>query len=330
MRTIHSILIITAILMSAQRLQAHENGQTARPDGHAPIGVMGDHYHKQGEWMAAYRYMHMSMDGLRSGTESVSAENALETYMMVPQKMTMKMHMTGLMWAPSDRLTFTMMIPYIEKKMDGVNRMGQSISRHTTGLGDIKLSSIIPLNQNEAHRFHLMAGISLPSGSIDESENGSRLPYSMQVGSGTYDLMPGITYIGKSEQISWGWQLKGVVHLDENDRNYTLGDQLYSTIWAARKWCAAFSTSVRLDILEKDDIEGANDELNPMMMPAADAEQYGGTFVQAGIGGNLIFPSGLLKDHRLAVELITPLYQDMNGLQLEREWTLASGWQKAW
>ena len=39
-----------------------------RADGHAPIGVMGEHRHKTGEVMLSYRFMHMDMEGYRSGT----------------------------------------------------------------------------------------------------------------------------------------------------------------------------------------------------------------------------------------------------------------------
>jgi hypothetical protein len=30
-----------------------------RPDGHAPLGVMGDHRHASGEWMLSYRFARM-------------------------------------------------------------------------------------------------------------------------------------------------------------------------------------------------------------------------------------------------------------------------------
>ena len=36
-----------------------------RADSHAPIGVMGEHMHKKGEWMLSYRYMYMDMEGSR-------------------------------------------------------------------------------------------------------------------------------------------------------------------------------------------------------------------------------------------------------------------------
>ena len=36
-----------------------------RADYHAPIMVMGDHYHKEGDWMVSQRYMTMSMTTLQ-------------------------------------------------------------------------------------------------------------------------------------------------------------------------------------------------------------------------------------------------------------------------
>ena len=42
-----------------------------RPDGHAPIGVIGDHVHKQGEFMVSFRLMMMRMEGVWSEDRGV-------------------------------------------------------------------------------------------------------------------------------------------------------------------------------------------------------------------------------------------------------------------
>ena len=42
---------------------------SSRPDGHAPIGVMGDHIHREGEIMFSYRAMMMNMSGLRKALQ---------------------------------------------------------------------------------------------------------------------------------------------------------------------------------------------------------------------------------------------------------------------
>ena len=52
--------LATAIVHPAD---AHEGdgGKVTYASDHAPIGVMADHRHKQGEWMMSYRYMYMDM-----------------------------------------------------------------------------------------------------------------------------------------------------------------------------------------------------------------------------------------------------------------------------
>ena len=52
---------------------------------------------------------------------------------------------------------------------------------------------------------------------------------------------------------------------------------------------------------------------------------YGGQWLEAGLGVNWASASG----HRLALEWTTPLWQDLNGPQLERDWMLTLGWQFA-
>ena len=66
---------VTAILATAliaPLANAHKVNESKRPDGHAPIGVMGDHTHKAGEWMASYRYMRMEMEGSLDGSDGIS------------------------------------------------------------------------------------------------------------------------------------------------------------------------------------------------------------------------------------------------------------------
>jgi len=69
-----------------------------RADSHAPIGVMGEHMHKKGEWMLSYRYMYMDMEGNRIGETEVSPEfivaniarfNVAGNLRVVPTAMTM-------------------------------------------------------------------------------------------------------------------------------------------------------------------------------------------------------------------------------------------------
>jgi len=58
---------------------AHENDKTApHAMDHSPIGLMGDHRHKKGEWMTSYRFMRMdtAIIGLDNGSKSTRQINA--------------------------------------------------------------------------------------------------------------------------------------------------------------------------------------------------------------------------------------------------------------
>ncbi len=70
--------------------------------------------------------------------------------------------------------------------------------------------------------MHLKLGLNLPTGSIDEKDSMSRiLGYGMQLGSGTYDFEPAITYLAQTENYSYGAQLGGILRIGENDQDYT-------------------------------------------------------------------------------------------------------------
>lgn len=71
--------ITTAILITANLVGISALADSAGPSlnnaaGHAPIGVMGDHAHDKGEWMLSYRFMHMDMQGNRTGTGNIDAD----------------------------------------------------------------------------------------------------------------------------------------------------------------------------------------------------------------------------------------------------------------
>jgi len=307
---------------------------SGRPDGHAPIGVMGDHLHGKGEWMIAYRYMFMSMDGNRDGTDDLSTDDVLEDFMVSPEDMTMQMHMIGAMYAPADDLTLMAMLPFVIKEMDHVTRMGTNFTTNSSGIGDIKFSGLYQLFNQNRQTVHLNLGFSLPTGSIDERDDTPAgddviLPYPMQIGSGTFDLRPGITYLGQTDNWSWGAQANAVLRLGENDRDYTVGNRYQITGWAARKLSDRVSLSLRLDGETREDYDGADPALDPNLIPTADPDLRGGTRLDLGLGVNVYLPDSFLPEGRFAAEFELPLYQSLDGPQLETDWQFTVGIQSA-
>jgi hypothetical protein len=334
---------------------------TPRADAYAPIGVMGGHHPHRG-LMLSYRYTQMGMEGNLIGDDGVSPDSIVTTVpnrffgipgqpptlRVVPTEMSMDMHMFSAMYGVTDRITVMGMLPYVEKEMDhvtfagpvGTTRLG-AFTTNSDGLGDMSASAIIGLiDQRSVHRqqhLKLLLGVSAPTGSITErgrvlTPTGMtptmRLPYAMQLGSGTWDVLPGAVYTHRSGNFSWGAQYRGFIRAqDENDQGYALGDLHQGTVWAQYQWQAWVSSSLRLAARTQDKIDGI--DLNIVApVQTANPDFYGGERVDLLFGVNLVGQRGLACGHRLAAEVGVPVYQDLNGPQLETDWTFSIGWQK--
>lgn len=294
--------------------------------------------HAKGEWMASYRFMSMDMDGLRSGSNdvTVSSQLGMMKYGMVPTKMTMDMHMFGAMHAVSDKLTVMGMVNYIENDMDMKMMSGMTSSVKNSGLGDLKISGLYDLKTwDHDRRLHLNLGLSLPTGSIKEKDSSGFFGYPMQLGSGTWDLLPGITYLGQSGDYSYGAQASGVLRIGENSRNYTLGENVAATVWGARKLSDSLSVSLRLRGLNTGNVDGEDADIatrlaSMMDSPSFDPNSRGREEVNLGLGVNYYIREGQLKGHRFAVEWETPIKEDFDGVQMKIDSIWTVGWQYAW
>ncbi len=304
----------------------------ARPDSHAPIAVMGEHIHSEGEIMVSYRYMLMEMEGSRVGTDDISDEKILEQFPITPTRMTMQMHMFGMMYGITNNLTLMAMLPYVVKDMDHLTRTNRRFNTDSEGIGDIKVTGLYQILNENRQRIHLNTGISFPTGSIEARDTtpagpDQLLPYPMQLGSGTLDLHPGITYLGQSDDWSWGTQIIGTLRLGENSNSYKFGDEIMLTAWGAKKWSDWASTSLRIKGRNWGNISGKDSRLNPNLIPTADPTRRGGTQIDIGFGLNLFVPEGDLRTGRLAIEFELPIYRALQGPQLETDWQLTAGLQ---
>ena len=372
MRILNSVALLTGGAISAAVLAGAANADpihagaaitsSGKPpiqaDSHAPIGVMGDHLHKKGEWMISYRFMRMEMADARIGNDKVSPETIATTVpnrffgapgqpptlRVVPLEMTMDMHMVGAMYAPSDRVTLMAMASYVTKEMDHVSFAGPAgtvrrgnFTTKSRGIGDTTLSALVGLGDWGMHHLHLNAGVSLPTGSIDEEDDiltplgtrpRARLPYSMQNGSGTFDLLPGLTYTAHRAKLSWGAQYNGAIRLGENDADYSLGDRHQVTGWAGYRFVPTVSASVRLSAETMGQVDGRDIRIAGPVQ-TADPDNYGGERLTAALGLNYVGQSGVMRGHRLALEVGLPVYEDLNGPQMAHDYHVTLGYQKA-
>ena len=324
---------------------------SSRADGHAPIGLMGDHVHKKGEVMFSYRYMYMGMEGNLKGIGEISNAGIYgEPYRVAPQNMSMKMHMLGAMYAPLDKLTFLVMTNILENDMElliGNSIMTMEMLRNvkfntnSKGLGDTKIGGLYQLFNKNRRSMHLNFGLSIPTGSLNERgvtpmsrmnnpDGDIRLGYNMQLGSGTWDVQAGTTYLKQYQSSSFGAQASYLYRLNENSEGYTLGNKFNATFWTAYAFSKTVSGSLRLDFQNIERLDGKDKTfMSPYMAPVFDNANSGRKQLDLLLGVNFGIFEGVLNGLRLEIEAGLPVYQKVTGIQMKNTFAFTAGIQYA-
>jgi hypothetical protein len=312
------------------------------------------HSHGKGDWMFEYRFMRMSMDGLLNGTDTVNTRDISgvlpgtpplpdpsKDYRMAPTDMTMDMHMLMVMYGVTQRTSVMAMASYLDNEMDMVMHMPMMDmfgTMETDGFGDALLGIMTKLNPD----WTASLSVSLPFGDIDQrvdmemtginpvtdmtvtvNNTNVKAGYPMQLGSGTFDLIPGITYADSTDKFGWGFQASYLLRLGENDNDYSLGDIAEVFGWAKYVISPRLLVSGKLGYRDWDRIDGQDPELNPSVAPTTDPNATGGKRLDVSLGLNGFFGNG----HSVGVEVAVPTYQDLNGPQMETDWIVSLAYQ---
>jgi len=291
------------------------------------------HQNGAGKWMFEYRYARMVMRDLLHGTEKVSAQDLFSdpkyrhadgtSDTMANKSMTMDMNMFMVMYAMTDRLTLTGMVdPYFSNSMDmtmSMDHAGMDMPMmKSKGLGDTELGLIYKFDSAKPDEtWKLGAALSLPTGSVDvKGSDGLRLPYAMQLGSGTFDIKLALTY-----DLNWGvWGVGGQVadtaRIGHNKHGWTPGDRQELSAWSNYRFDWGTTAQAKLAFSYEEKINGSDSGMgDPAMYAGLRPENYGG--VRTDLIGTLSHPFGPVT---LSGNLGFPIYQNLNGVQLRTTW----------
>ncbi|MDD2800144.1 MAG: DUF3570 domain-containing protein [Methylococcales bacterium] len=337
-----------------------------------PAGVMFGHVMTTpGDIMVGYRYMYSRQDGrmlheneLAADQDIVSNGCNLEpglTCRTSPAFMNMHMHMLDIMYAPTSWLNLMVMPQFMDMDMKvrslggvtpDVNRDHLHGGHETGGVGDTGLYAMFKLYQGAGHDINMGVGVTAPTGTVDiklkrmHTKDEGYIHYGMQLGSGTWDFKPSITYTGKVDDWSWGAQVNGTKRLENrNQAGFAFGDQLQSTAWGSYSLFNWLSASVRGiytvqgavkhqfnavigDTSDQGGVAILSDmgDVNPKEGSMDNPKNYGGRYWDVGFGLNATIPSGSLAGNTFSVEWLQPVEDDVNGYQLERDGTLNATW----
>ncbi|WP_455202066.1 hypothetical protein [Kaarinaea lacus] len=272
-------------------------------------------------------------------------------YMMSPTTMTMDMGMLMGMYGFTDKWTGMLMLNYLQNDMDMIMHMymeptpgtympmmDMTGSMETSGVGDTEVGAMYTINKE----WTAALSLSIPTGSIDEkvdmtmcgvnlvgatvcaTNNGMpgsmQAPYAMQLGTGTYDFIPAVTYKSYAGSWTWGGQAEWRIHTGTNDNEYTWGDRFEIDAWGKYAINNTWGVGARLDYLNADSISGKDPNINPMMAPTSDPANYGGSRADLSLG-----ITAMTGGHTFGLMYGVPVYQDVNGIQMEVKsiWSLS-------
>ena len=292
--------------------------------GRVPVPLSNAMLMAPDEWMLTVRVERRRFGGTLDGHKELGVSDIIaQGFTMAPRDMDMTMTMVEGMVGLDEDTTLMVMLPYVQSTMGMVMDDGMEFDMKASGVGDLQAGLTQRAWQGGHQRVVFHAGVSVPTGSVNEKDDMPGLPdatvdYVMQPGTGTFDLRPAITWLTDGGLWNFGAQFLYVRPLGDNSQDWHWGDRQDLSVWAVREVGEDSSASLRVTARRWDDIHGADDDLDPMMSPTQDPELQGGRRIEAALG----FRAGAF-----VAEVGVPIIEKLDGPQLSENWFATVGWQ---
>ena len=361
MRTLLILHFLSAVSVLASDEDMHSNHQMHQmhEEGHHsmmtelpnPAGLMGNLMNHAG-YMFSVKHSYMNMKGNILNGDNISDFDILQmtnplgrmpkNLSVIPQDMKMQMTMVEGMFAPTKDLTFMLMGTYLSKDMDLNTHSAMmkrdligAFSSSTSGLSDITFSTLFKLSESEQSKLFAEIAYQQSVGSKSKSAfvltpmNKSMqmiMPYGMQLSDKASRLIFGFTNIMDiNTSLKWGNQFKRKTVI--NHEAWYFGDQTEINSWFKLVIRDDVSVSARLKFLHDDAIKGSN-ALISAPVQTANPNNYGGSQLFLGLGGNYKFTILSSKHHILGFECLLPVSQEKNNLQMKTDYQLVFSYQR--
>ena len=328
-------VLLTGLLVAMPVLGQAHTWTSDRPDGHAPAGVKSDFLLSFGEMYVGYRYSTEKFRGTLFGTQEVSSDDVLNfpvspAFTSAPLSHDRWTGEVEVRLGLTNFFTLAGSIPWTRNQMLTTTATGLFESS-SEFLGDVSIRGLFEILDLDGYQLSLTLGASVPTGTVSKSGltasgvQGS-LPFTMQAGSGSPDILAGGTFHAQNEFASMGAQINSVTHIMHNRRRYRLGDEYDVTVWGAYNVTDWVSFSLRGIFEHQADVKGFDVRTDPSD-PLANPFAQGGERVLIPFGANLYLREGRAAGNRLSIEFYYPVHEDLNGPQMSVDKTLVISWQ---
>ncbi|MGP0567044.1 MULTISPECIES: transporter [unclassified Nitrospina] len=348
-------VLLALFLLLPANAQAYIGLCCAHCGGNMPLNIFGGGIPEPKEFRFKISQMFMRMGPMRDGTRDLKTSElvgmpAMGKFPAVPESMNMWMTMFGGAYSFSDDFALMLMSSFRYNTMPmRFNAMLQAstgrsgFTMESSGLGDTKLIGKYRLYSDDhlapTQQVSMLFGVSLPTGSIKKEftenpaagQNGTLLPFKMQMGSGTFDPIVGLTYQGSRDPFWYGANLVYTGRFYDNSQDYQQGDEVRLDLYSMYQFHpqsvvhlqlngfyeGRYSDEPRLAREQGHGHVGFNPN-GPFTSPLFDPDNYGGTKlnVTAGIQYQPI------PLHVLELTASAPVTQNLRGPQLAEDYRI--------
>ncbi len=324
-------VLLTGLLVAMPVLAQDHIWTSDRPDGHAPAGIKSDYLLPIGGLYLGFRYSSEKFRGTLVGTQDVTFQEVLDFFTVAPLTQDRWTGELDVRYGLTSFLTGEFTVPWVRNEMLQTTDTAFLFSS-SEYIGDLKYRGLIEVLDLDAYRLSFSLGGSIPTGKIGKRGTttvGTReiLPFNMQGGSGTWDILAGGTFVAQNAVSSVGAQINSVIRVYDNNQGYRLGDEVEVSVWGAYNVTEWMSFSMRGVYTHAGEISGFDVRTDPLADPLANPFASGGERVVIPFGANLYLRDGWAAGHRLSIEFAFPVHEDLNGPQFSAEQGLIISWQ---
>lgn len=164
---------------------------------------------------------------------------------------TTQSHLLGLRYGLTEKWALRFVVAaqdnQFQMQKGNVNR-----TVYVEGLGDCKLQGVYTIYKDVFHRFEAYGGTTIPTGATDlTGPDGSILNPRNQLGSGTFDLIPGVSYTFTKNHWTLGDRIESTIHTGKNSSGYRLGDDFSDTAVISYELIKIFSPEINMTLRNK-------------------------------------------------------------------------------
>jgi hypothetical protein len=264
-----------------------------------------------------FRYDYFNQDQLRTGTGTFDRSSVTyPTDREIQQETINRNYNLFVDYAPAGDWGVSMQLPYFDRYHTTIAEGDEDISTsHTKSFGDLRvLGRYRGLSDDKS--AGLQFGLKLPTGAIHENfisgpQEGEPLDRGLQPGTGTTDLLLGLYNFGAVNR-DWDYFAEAILQQSLNTREgFRPGTGLNVSVGARYMNFQDVRPQVQLNMRTEGRESGEN----------ADIPNSGATLVYLSPGVNVKLSPGAAAYAYFQV----PLYQRVNGLQLEPRYSVSIG-----